>query len=82
VTDDDVLAGLAEILSAVAGVDRNDVSPETTFADGLGIDSVTMIEVVVAAEDRFGVRIRDDDIDELRTVGDAADYISRAPVAV
>ena len=75
---DEVLAGLAEILAAVARVDPADVTPEKTFADDLGVDSLTLVEVVVAVEDRFGMLIPDDDWSRFRTVGDAIAYLERA----
>ncbi|MDT3443045.1 MULTISPECIES: acyl carrier protein [Pseudofrankia] len=77
----DVLAGLAEILEEVAGVDPADVTPEKTFIDDLDVDSLSMVEVVVAAEEKFGVKIPDDDVKTLKTVGDAVSYIQRAGVA-
>ncbi|MBL7498198.1 acyl carrier protein [Frankia sp. CNm7] len=77
----DVLAGLAEILEEVAGVDPSDVTPEKTFIDDLDVDSLSMVEVVVAAEEKFGVKIPDDDVKTLKTVGDAVSYIQRAGVA-
>ena len=72
-----VLAGITEILGGVAGVNRADVAPETSLAD-LGVDSLTMVEVVVAAEDRFGLLIDDDDWPRFKTVRDAAQYIGQA----
>jgi acyl carrier protein len=77
----DVLAGLAEILEEVAGVEPADVTPEKTFIDDLDVDSLSMVEVVVAAEEKFGVKIPDDDVKTLRTVGDAVSYIQKAGVA-
>ena len=74
---DEVLAGLGEVLGTVAGVDRPDVTPEARFS-GLGIDSLTMVDVVVAAEDRFGLLIPDDDWARFETVGDAVAYLERA----
>jgi acyl carrier protein len=74
---DDVLAGLADVLTTVAGVDPADVTPDKAIADDLGIDSLTMVDVVVSAEDRFGLLIPDDDWARFRTVADAADYIAR-----
>ena len=74
---DEVLAGLAEILSRVAKVDPAEVGPEQTFAADLGIDSVTMVDVVVAAEDRFGVLLLDDDWSRFTSVGDAVGYIQQ-----
>jgi acyl carrier protein len=77
----DVLAGLAAILEEVAGVEPSDVTAEKTFIDDLDVDSLSMVEVVVAAEEKFGVKIPDDDVKTLRTVGDAVSYIQRAGVA-
>jgi acyl carrier protein len=74
---DEVLTGLGEVLGAVAGVDRSDVTPEARFS-GLGIDSLTMVDVVVAAEDRFGLVIPDDDWARFETVGDAVAHLERA----
>jgi acyl carrier protein len=78
---EDVLAGLAEILEEVAGVDPSDVTPEKTFIDDLDVDSLSMVEVVVAAEEKFGVKIPDDDVKTLKTVGDAVSYIQKAGIA-
>ena len=74
---DEVVTGLAEILAAVAGASRAEITAETSFA-GLGIDSLTMVEVVVAAEDRFGLLIDDDHWPRFETVQDAARYIGQA----
>ena len=77
-TDQEILSGLAEIVNEVAGVPASDVQPEKSFVDDLDIDSLSMVEVVVAAEERFGVKIPDDDVKGLRTVGDAVSYIEKA----
>ena len=74
---DEVLAGLAEILGRIAKLDPAEVRPEQTFAADLGIDSVTMVDVVVAAEDRFGVLLLDDDWSRFTSVGDAVKYIQQ-----
>lgn len=80
-SQNEILAGLAEILEEVAGVNPAEVTPEKTFIDDLDVDSLSMVEVVVAAEERFGVKIPDDDVKGLKTVGDAVAYIQRAGVA-
>ena len=74
---DQVLAGITEILGGVAGISQADITPETSLAD-LGIDSLMMVEVVVAAEDRFGLLIDDDDWPRFKTVLDATRYIDQA----
>ena len=74
----DLLAGLAEVLDEVAGTPAASVVPEATFDADLDIDSLTMVEVVVACEEKFGVRIPDEALEQLRTVGDAVDFIAGA----
>jgi acyl carrier protein len=74
-TREEVIAGLAEILEEVAGVDPSDVAEEKSFTEELDVDSLSMVEVVVAAEEKFGVKIPDDEVQNLKTVGDAADFV-------
>ena len=74
-TNEDTLTGLSEIIEEVAGVPAADVSPEKTFTDDLDIDSLSMVEIAVQAEDRFGVKIPDDELANLKTVADAVAYI-------
>jgi acyl carrier protein len=75
---DVVLQGLTEVLVEVSGIDPSQVTREARFDFHLDIDSLTMVEVVVAAEERFGVRIPDEALEKLGTVGDAVDYITTA----
>ncbi|WP_441246235.1 acyl carrier protein [Kitasatospora sp. McL0602] len=74
-TKDEVLAGLAEIVNEIAGIPAEDVELDKSFTDDLDVDSLSMVEVVVAAEERFDVKIPDDEVKNLKTVGDAVDYI-------
>ena len=76
ITQTDVLTGLAEVLEEVSGVTADKVTREATFQDDLEVDSLTMVEVVVACEERFGIRIPDEALENLKTVGDAIDYIT------
>ena len=77
-TPAELLAGLAEVLEEVAGTPADKVVPTAAFDADLDIDSLTMVEVVVACEERFDVRIPDEALETLRTVGDAVDYIAKA----
>jgi acyl carrier protein len=72
---EDIRAGLAEILNEVAGLNESDVQLDKSFTEDLDVDSLSMVEVVVAAEERFGVKIPDDEVKNLKTVGDAVSYI-------
>ena len=73
-----ILAGLGEVLHEVAGTPADKVVREAGFEADLDIDSLTMVEVVVACEEKWNVRIPDAALEGLRTVGDAADYIAGA----
>ncbi|MEV7356815.1 acyl carrier protein [Kitasatospora sp. NPDC086801] len=71
----EVLEGLAEIVNEIAGIPTEDVQEDKSFTDDLDVDSLSMVEVVVAAEERFDVKIPDDEVKNLKTVGDAVNYI-------
>ena len=77
-TATDIQADLATIVEEVAGVPASSVQPDKEFVNDLDVDSLSMVEIVVAAEEKFGVRIPDDQVKNLRTVGDAVDYIDTA----
>jgi acyl carrier protein len=72
---EEITTGLAEILEEVAGVNPDDVTEEKSFTEDLDVDSLSMVEVVVAAEERFSVKIPDDEVQKLKTVGDAVSFI-------
>ncbi|HEV3172148.1 MAG TPA: acyl carrier protein [Actinocrinis sp.] len=74
-SQDEVLTGLAEIVNEVAGVEVEDVQLDKSFIGDLDVDSLSMVEVVVAAEEKFDVKIPDDEVKNLATVGDAVSYI-------
>jgi acyl carrier protein len=73
-----VVEGLAEILEEVAGVNPDDVAEPKSFTEDLDVDSLSMVEVVVAAEEKFDVKIPDDEVQNLKTVGDAVSYILKS----
>jgi acyl carrier protein len=72
---EEIRTGLAEILNEVADVAAGDVTDEKSFTDDLDVDSLSMVEVAMAAEEKFGVKIPDDELPNLKTVGDAVRYI-------
>ena len=73
---EDILSGLAVIVNEVAGVPVADVQADKSFVDDLDIDSLSMVEVVMAAEDKWCLKIPDSEVKNLKTVGDAVTYIS------
>lgn len=77
-SEQDILSGLAAIVNEVAGVPADAVTSEKSFIDDLDIDSLSMVEVVMAAEDKFGVSIPDAEVKNLTTVGDAVSFIAKS----
>ena len=75
---EEVLSGLAELISDETGIATDTVEMDKSFTDDLDIDSISMMTIVVNAEEKFGVRIPDDDVKNLKTVGDAVSYIHSA----
>ena len=74
----DVLAGIKEIVEEVAGIPAASIELDKNFTEDLEVDSLSMVEVVVECENRFGVKIPDDQVAELATVGDAVNFIVKA----
>ena len=77
-SQDDVLAGIKDIVVEIAGISADKIAMDKKFTDDLDVDSLSMVEVVVAAEERFGVKIPDDQVAGLATVGDAVNFIVKA----
>ena len=78
---EEIRTDLADIVNEVTGIPADDVQLEKSFTDDLDVDSLSMVEVVVAAEEKFSVRIPDDEVKNLKTVGDAVTYIEKAQTA-
>ncbi|HWN60219.1 MAG TPA: acyl carrier protein [Streptosporangiaceae bacterium] len=76
-TDQEILAGLGEIVEEIAGVPADEVTPNKSFVDDLDIDSLSMVEIAVAAQDKFGVEIPDDQLKDLTTVQDVVNFVAK-----
>ena len=76
-TDQEILAGLAEIIDEIAGVPADEVTPDKNFVEDLDIDSLSMVEIAVAAQDKFGVEIPDEQLKDLKTVQDVVNFVSK-----
>jgi acyl carrier protein len=74
----EVLAGLAEIVNDETGIATEAVQLDKSFTDDLDIDSISMMTIVVNAEDKFGVKIPDEEVKNLVTVADAVNFITAA----
>ena len=76
-TEQDILKGLGEIVDEIAGVPADEVTPEKSFVDDLDIDSLSMVEIAVAAQDKFGVEIPDEQLKDLTTVQDVVNFVTK-----
>ena len=74
-SNEEILAGLAELVNEETGIAADTVTGEKSFTDDLDIDSISMMTIVVNAEEKFGVTIPDDEVKNLKTVADAVNFI-------
>lgn len=74
----EVLAGLAELVNDETGIAADAVQMDKSFTDDLDIDSISMMTIVVNAEDKFSVKIPDEEVKNLITVADAVNFITGA----
>lgn len=77
VTEEQVVAGIAEVIEEVTGIDPAEVTVEKSFLDDLEIDSLSMVEIAVQLEDKYGVSIPDEEMTNLKVVGDAVAFVQR-----
>ena len=56
----DIVSGLAEIVEEVTGVKKDEVTPDKNFVDDLDVDSLSMVEIAVQTEDKYGIEIPDE----------------------
>ena len=75
--DQEILAGFGEIVEEIVGVPANEVAPGKSFVGELDIDSLSMVEIAVAAQDKFGVEIPDEQLKDLTTVQDVVNYVTK-----
>ncbi len=73
----DVAARVKAIIVDKLGVDENEVTPEASFTNDLGADSLDTVELIMEFEKEFNVAIPDDLADKITTVGEAIDHIEK-----
>jgi acyl carrier protein len=75
VAQDDVFERLANIISTRARVNKEEIRLDSDFELDLKLDSLDIVEIVMAIEEEFNITIPDDDVQKLKTVRDAVEYI-------
>jgi acyl carrier protein len=66
-----------DIIVEQLGVDASQVTPEASFVDDLGADSLDTVELVMALEEKFELEIPDDEAEKITTVGEAIEYLKK-----
>lgn len=74
---ENIEARVKEIIVNELGVEAEKVTPEASFVEDLGADSLDTVELVMAFEEEFGMEIPDEDAEQLQTVGHAIEYIKK-----
>lgn len=69
---------LKKVISDVLGVDPNEITEETTFADDLGADSLDLYQILLELQDQLKLEVDEDALKDVKTVGDALDLIKNA----
>ncbi len=72
------LEKLKEIIAEVLSVDQNEVTLETTFTDDLGADSLDVFQIIMGIEQEFELTVDTDEVEGIKTVGDAVELIKAA----
>lgn len=67
---------ITEILAEQLAADRETMTNDTKIAEDLGADSLDLVDLLMSIEDEFGVEIPDEEVENLRTIGDVVNYIS------
>ncbi len=72
----EILEKVKKIVADQLGVDEEKITPQSSFTDDLGADSLDLVELIMALEEEFGISISDEEAQKIRTIGEAVDYIS------
>jgi len=75
-TKEEIFSQMKEILVEQLGVDEGDVTMEASFQDDLDADSLDLVEMIMEMEDKFSLKISDEEAQKISTVGEAVDFVS------
>ncbi len=73
----DILQRVTQVVAEQLSVDASEIHPESSFQDDLGADSLDLVELIMAMEEEFEVKIDDESAQKIKTVQNAVDFISK-----
>lgn len=72
-----ILSKVKEIISEQFNVEEDSIHLDTSFRDDLNADSLDLVELIMGLEDEFDLQIEDDEVDSIKTIGDAVEFIKK-----
>ncbi|AGY59818.1 acyl carrier protein [Gloeobacter kilaueensis] len=75
--EEEIYQRVKKIVVEQLSVEESEITPESSFANDLGADSLDQVELVMALEQAFGTEIPDEEAEKITTVGDAVQYVAK-----
>lgn len=72
-----MLEQIVDIIKEQLNIDDIEIDEDTSFKDDLGVDSLDLLELVMAFEQEYNIELNPEDLEDIKTVGDVMEYISR-----
>ena len=72
---EEIFDKLKELVVDQLGVEEDEVTMEASMQDDLGADSLDLVDLVMSVEEEFGVKVADEELENIKTVGDIVNYI-------
>jgi acyl carrier protein len=73
--DQEIVGAVKKMIASQLGKSEDEITPESSFIEDLGADSLDLVELIMSMEDKFGLEIADEDAESIVTVQDAINFI-------